>query len=230
MSEQLNNTENKSATKKRFRRSNKQTQQVKEQVIDLLLKALNNGTDVTIKDLKDIYNKYDLSEATIHNDREKFGVSCIQKGKDSIYILNGTKEARDLAIKIANQLKDFKLYSPICYKNELDSPFDFIPLTVYKFYLEALGETRAEDIQQLKYSLLEYFNSVNMLYGDNSNSTDLFDYFFNITNTKNTICFEFTNQSELFDFLKLINYLYTVDTSVKTKKSISIYRIKKRNY
>ena len=44
--------------------------------------------------------------------------------------------------------------------------------------------------------------------------------FFNITDTKNSICFEFTNQSELLDFLKLINYLSTIDLSVKTKKSI----------
>ncbi|MEO3153690.1 hypothetical protein [Turicibacter sanguinis] len=230
MTKELNNTDNKSSMKKRFRRNNQQMKQIKEEVVDLLLESLTTGTNVTIKELKNIYNKYGLSDATIHNDRNKLGIKCIQKGKDSIYVLNGTQQSRLLAKKIANQLKYFKIYHPISYKNELNLPFQFNDLTLYKFYLAPLGENKVEDIERFKCSLLDYLNSVNNLYGDNTLSEDLFDYFFNITDTKNSICFEFTNQSELLDFLKLIDYLSTIDLSVKTKKSISIYRIKKRKY
>ena len=94
MTKELNNTDNKSSMKKRFRRNNQQMKQIKEEVVDLLLESLTTGTNVTIKELQNIYNKYGLSDATIHNDRNKLGIECIQKGKDSIYVLNGTQQSR----------------------------------------------------------------------------------------------------------------------------------------
>ncbi len=206
---------------KRKRREKATMQKVRQHLVKLILDSIGKDDEIIFLDIKAIYNKFGLShlsDASIRRDLELAGI----RYNGIRYVLRGMDDAQQTSLELSRLIQDFDIFEPVMYKKFKQK--EFISLSLVHVYLQLKPNVESERILQFKVLLQEYLNQVNNLYIAEPKNYPLEHYFFDITESNQTLCFLINNKKTLHTFYNLLKTISKSD-STKSHKRVKLFHI-----
>lgn len=206
---------------KRPRRQKDTMKKVRQKLINLILDSIGEEDGIVFTDIQAIFDEFELSHlspSSIRRDLELAGIEY----NGHHYVLKGMKEAQQTSLQLSKLIKDFDIFEPVCYQKLKQKKFK--PLTLVHLYLRLKPEVNPERILQFKELLQQYLNQVHHLYIEESRNYPLERYFFDITETNQTICFSLNGRSSLDTFYDLLTTISECDPN-KSHKRVKLFHL-----
>ena len=206
---------------KRKRRQKETMKKVRQTLINLILNSIGEEEGIVFADIKSIFGEFGLhhlSDASIRRDLDLAGIEY----NGHYYVLRGMKEAQQTSLQLSKLIKDFDIFEPVCYRKVKQK--NFIPLSLVHIYLRLKPDVESERILQFKELLQEYLNQVNNLYMEETQNYPLERYFFDVTESNQTLCFLINKNNSLNLFYELLTTISECDPT-KSHKRVKLFHI-----
>ncbi|MDO4924244.1 MAG: hypothetical protein Q3980_01110 [Turicibacter sp.] len=206
---------------KRKRRQKETMKKVRQTLINLILNSIGEEEGIVFADIKSVFGEFGLhhlSDASIRRDLDLAGIEY----NGHYYVLRGMKEAQQTSLQLSKLIKDFDIFEPVCYRKVKQK--NFIPLSLVHIYLRLKPDIESERISQFKELLKEYLNQVNNLYMEETQNYPLERYFFDVTESNQTLCFLINKNNSLNLFYELLTTISECDPT-KSHKRVKLFHI-----
>ena len=206
---------------KRPRRQKDTMKKVRQTLINLILDSIGEDDGIVFADIKSVFDEFGLnhlSDASIRRDLELAGIEY----NGHHYVLKGMKAPQQTSLQLSKLIKDFDIFEPVCYRKVKQK--NFIPLSLVHIYLRLKPDVESERILQFKELLQEYLNQVNNLYMEETQNYPLERYFFECTESNQTLCFLINKNNSLNLFYELLTTISECDPT-KSHKRVKLFHI-----
>lgn len=207
---------------KRKRRQKHTMEKVRQNLVKLILDSIGSDTDVTFSDIKTIYNQFGLShlsDASIRRDLELAGI----RYNGFCYVLDGMKDPQQTSLELSKLIHHFDIFNPLGSINGKKGSFE--DLSLAHFYLRLKPDIDPEIILQFKALLQDYLNQVHNLFISDPKTYPLERYFFDITESNQTLVFLINKKQTFRTFYRLLITIKECDLN-RSHKHIKLFYIK----